>query len=140
VASCPLASCGTHVSIRRSWGVVSASYKQPIDAVTAADSVIALLGSLDTERFPRSERIAVARLQAAAIRLRLDWVAKLCQTLSMDVRDSGTQSIAGSETGSKGGVQATLTTSLDPARAIFARLLSLCSKTASRPVRRAMRT
>ncbi len=60
----------------------TASHKQSIDAVTGADSVIALLGQLDTDNFPREERIAVATVQSAAIVLRLNWVSKLCGVLS----------------------------------------------------------
>ena len=58
------------------------SHKQPIDEVTAADSVVALLSELNTEKFPREERLAISRLQSSAIALRLNWVSELCRTLA----------------------------------------------------------
>ena len=63
-------------------GPETRSHKQPIDQVTAADSVVALLGDLDTEGFPREERLAIKRLQSSAIAVRLNWVAEFCRTLT----------------------------------------------------------
>jgi hypothetical protein len=60
------------------------SHKQPIDAVTAADSMVALLSELKTDKFPREERLVVNRLQASALALRLNWVSELCRTIAND--------------------------------------------------------
>ncbi len=46
--------------------------KQPLDRMTAADSLITLLGHLDVEKFPSEERMAVAIVQIEAID---EWLA-----------------------------------------------------------------
>jgi hypothetical protein len=45
----------------------SVSDMQPIDRMTAADSVLALLGRLDVQKFPTDERMAVALVEIEAI-------------------------------------------------------------------------
>lgn len=63
-------------------GPETRAHKQPIDKVTAADSMVALLSELNTESFSREERLAISRLQSSAIALRLNWVSELCRTLA----------------------------------------------------------
>jgi len=46
--------------------------KQPLDRMTAADSLITLLGHLDVEKFPSEEQMAVAIAQIEAID---EWLA-----------------------------------------------------------------
>jgi hypothetical protein len=41
----------------------SVSDTQPIDRMTAADSVLSLLGRLDVQKFPNEERMAVALVE-----------------------------------------------------------------------------
>ena len=41
--------------------------KQPIDRLSAAESVIELLGRLDVEKFPKEERLAVALVKIEAL-------------------------------------------------------------------------
>jgi hypothetical protein len=48
------------------------SLKQPIHCLAHAESVIALLGRLNTDGFPAEERMAVATSQVQAID---DWLA-----------------------------------------------------------------
>jgi hypothetical protein len=42
-------------------------HRQPIDRLTAAESVIELLGRLNVEKFPREERMAVALVRTEAL-------------------------------------------------------------------------
>ena len=42
-------------------------HKQTIDRLTAAESVIELLGRLDVEKFPKEERMAVALVKIEAL-------------------------------------------------------------------------
>ena len=57
-------------------------HKQPIDEVTAADSMVALLSKVNTKAFPAKERLAIIRLQSSALALRLNWLSDLCRTLA----------------------------------------------------------
>ena len=50
----------------------SVSGTQPIDRMTAADSVLSLLGRLDVQKFPNEERMAVALVEIEAID---EWLA-----------------------------------------------------------------
>ena len=52
--------------------VATAPFRNPIDRMTAAESVATLLGRLNVEKFPTEERMAVATVQIAAID---DWLA-----------------------------------------------------------------
>ena len=72
-------------------------HKHPIDQVTAADSVVALLSELNTERFPRGERLAINRLQSSAITLRLNWVAEFCRTLGNRDVEAGAPSLSSAQ-------------------------------------------
>jgi len=63
-------------------GGVTHTRKQPIDDVTATDSVVALLSELNTEKFSREERLAVNRLQSSALALRLNWLSEYCRTIA----------------------------------------------------------
>jgi hypothetical protein len=45
----------------------SVSDTQPIDRMTAADSVLSLLGRLDVQKFPNEERMAVALVEIEAL-------------------------------------------------------------------------
>ena len=45
----------------------TASLKQPIDRMSAAESIATILGRLNIEKFPHEERMAVAAAQIAAI-------------------------------------------------------------------------
>ena len=58
-------------------------HKNPIDRLSHADSVIALLGGLDIERFPTDERIAVASLQVEAIE---EWLAAYLENTAEGAR------------------------------------------------------
>ncbi len=53
---------------------------QRIDPLTSADSVIALLGALSTDRFPPDERIAVANVQVEAAE---EWLAAYLEAEAM---------------------------------------------------------
>jgi hypothetical protein len=72
------------------------SHRQPIDAVTAADSVATLLGELKTDNLPREEQLAISRLQASAIALRLNWIAELCRVEFRDNHEVGDSASASS--------------------------------------------
>ena len=52
--------------------LATAPFKNPIDRMTAAESVATLLSRLNVDKFPTEERIAVATVQIAAID---DWLA-----------------------------------------------------------------
>ena len=52
--------------------LATAPFKNPIDRMTAAESVATLLSRLNVEKFPTEERMAVAKVQIAAID---DWLA-----------------------------------------------------------------
>ena len=52
--------------------LATAPFKNPIDRMTAAESVATLLSRLNVEKFPTEERMAVATVQIAAID---DWLA-----------------------------------------------------------------
>jgi hypothetical protein len=52
--------------------VATAPFKNPIDRMTAAESVATLLSRLNVDKFPTEERMAVATVQIAAID---DWLA-----------------------------------------------------------------
>ncbi len=53
---------------------------QRIDPLTAADSVIALLGDLNTDKFSPDERIAVANVQVEAAE---EWLAAYLEAEAM---------------------------------------------------------
>ncbi len=75
------------------------SHKQPIDDVTAADSVVALLSELNTEKFPREERLAISRLQSSALALRLNWISELCRTIATQNIENQKDDKAGASAG-----------------------------------------
>jgi len=63
---------GTGAVHRRFPGMSASRPRNPIDRLSAADSMIALLGRLNTDRFPPEERMAVATTQVEAID---EWLA-----------------------------------------------------------------
>jgi hypothetical protein len=52
--------------------LATAPFKNPIDRMTAAESVATLLSRLNVDKFPTEERMAVATVQIAAID---EWLA-----------------------------------------------------------------
>jgi mono/diheme cytochrome c family protein len=55
-----------------------ASLKQPIDRMTAAESIATILGRVNVEKFPYEERVAAATAQIAAIEEWLDAYLEKC--------------------------------------------------------------
>jgi len=64
----------------------TASFKHPIDRMAAAESIVTILGRLNVERFPAEERMAVAKVQIAAID---EWLEAYLETRGASQRQDG---------------------------------------------------
>ena len=71
---------GTEKPNRRLLSMRDPAPSQRIDPLTAADSVIALLGDLNTDKFSPDERIAVANVQVEAAE---EWLAAYLEAEAM---------------------------------------------------------